>query len=77
MCHSKSGSFSDIHFVRDSGFLDLLEPFDQVMADRGFKIKTDLAVKQCSLSIPPSTAKGRQMVKKDNHDTSEIVNVCI
>ena len=71
------GRSSDIHIVRDSGFLDLLEPFDQVMADRGFKIKTDLALKQCSLSIPPSAAKGSQMVKKDVHDTSNIANVRI
>ena len=69
---------SDIHMVRDSGFLDLLEPFGQVMADRGFKIKTDLALKQCSLSIHPSAAKDNQMVKKrDVHDTSNIANVCI
>ena len=54
-----------------------MEPFDQVMADRGFKIKTDLALKQCSLSIPPSAAKGSQMVKKDVHDTSNIANVRI
>ena len=30
------GRTSDIHIVRDSGFLDMLEPFDQVMVDRGF-----------------------------------------
>ena len=42
------GRSSEIHVVRDSGFLDLLEPFDQVMADRRFKIESDLAIKQCS-----------------------------
>ena len=34
------GRGSDIHIARDSGFLDLLKPFDQARADRGFKIKT-------------------------------------
>ena len=68
---------SNIHIVRDSGFLHLLEPFDQVMADRGFKTKIDLALKQCFLNIPPSAEKGSQMVKKDAHDTSNIVNVRI
>ena len=38
----------DVTIVRESGFLELSEPFDQVMADRGFKIKTDLAAKQCT-----------------------------
>ena len=32
---------SDIYIVRDSGFLGILEPFDQVIADKGFKIKTE------------------------------------
>ena len=71
------GRSSDIHTVRDSGFLNLLEPFDQVMADKGFKIKTDLALKQCYLRISPSAAKRSQNVKKDVHDTSNIANVCI
>lgn len=71
------GRSSDIHIVRDSGFLKLLEPFDQVMADRGFKIKTDLALQQCTLSIPPSAAKGNQMVAKNVTNTSNIANVRI
>ena len=56
------GWASNIHIVRDSGFLGILEPFNQIMADRGFKIKTDLAMKQRTLAIPPSTAKGAQML---------------
>ena len=71
------GRATDIHIVRDSGFLDLLEPFDRVMADRGFKIKTDLAMHQCYLSIPPSAAKGSQMTGSDVRETSRIANVRI
>ena len=41
-------------------FLKILEPYDQIMADRGFKIKTTLAFHQCTLAIPPSGAKGVQ-----------------
>ena len=71
------GRSSDVFIVRDSGFLDLLEPRDQIMADRGFKIKTDLAMRQCSLSIPPSAAKGNQMLARDVKKTSNIANVRI
>ena len=71
------GRASDIHIVRDSGFLGILEPFDQVMADRGFKIKTDLAMKQCSLAIPPSVVKGIQMLSNDVKETSNIANIRI
>ena len=45
------GRSSDIHIVRDSRFLDPLEPFDQVMADRGFKIRNNLALKQLKLKL--------------------------
>ena len=53
------GRCTDVYIVRDSGFLDVLEPYSQVMADRGFKIKTDFAMVRCTLCIPPSAAKGR------------------
>ena len=52
----------DMPIVRDSGFLDMLKPFDQVMADKGFQIKTQLAMRHCQLCIPPSAAKGTQML---------------
>ena len=68
---------SDIHVARDSGFLWLLEPYDQITADCRFKIKTGLALKHSSLSIHPSSAKGNQMVKRDLHATINIVNVQI
>ena len=71
------GRSSDVTIVRDSGFLKLLDPFDQVMADRGFKIKTDLAARQCTLAVPPSAAKGVQMIAKDVQMTSRIANVRI
>ena len=71
------GRASDIFIVRNSGFLDILEPYDQVMADRGFKIKTDLAYKQCTLCIPPSACKGIQMSKEKVQETSNIANVRI
>ena len=47
-----SGCISDKHITRVSGILDLLEPGDQVMADKGFTIEDLLAEKKCSLVIP-------------------------
>ena len=58
-------------------FLKLLEPYDQVMADRGFKIKTDFALHQCSLAIPQSEAAGVQMITEQAKETSTIANVRI
>ena len=47
------------------------------MADRGFKIKTDLALHQRSLAIPPSAAAGVQMTAAQTKETSTIANVRI
>ena len=47
------------------------------MADRGFKTKTNLAVKQCALCIPPSAAKGNQITSSDVKIASNIANVRI
>lgn len=47
------GSISDEEIVKQSGFLDKLEPGDLVMADRGFRIKKLLYEKGVELVIPP------------------------
>ena len=74
---SYGGRASDKHIVRDSGFLDLLEPYDCVMADRGFKMKDDLVMKQCTLAIPQSSAKGNQLTEEDVRETKRIANIRI
>lgn len=60
-----TGRASDKFIVRDSGFYDLLQPYDEVMADRGFKIREDLYIYQCSLTIPPSVRANAQMTPAD------------
>lgn len=47
------GSISDNEIVRQSGFLDKINPKDMVLADRGFLIKEDLMKKKAYLNIPP------------------------
>ena len=48
-----AGSISDKELTRCSGILDLLEPGDSVMADRGFDIQDDLTLRGVRLNIPP------------------------
>ena len=72
------GRATDVHIVRDSGFLDLVEPYDEIMAYRGFKIMEDLVMmKMATLCIPPSKAKSMQMLLSDVRKTSNIANVRI
>ena len=65
---------TDIYIVQDSGFLDILETYDTVMADCGFKIKSDLTFHRCFLA---SAAKGNQMTSSDIRETSKVTNVRI
>ncbi|KAK3095162.1 hypothetical protein FSP39_010913 [Pinctada imbricata] len=71
------GRASDKFITNDCNFLNLLEPYDQVMADRGFKIKEDLMTVQATLAIPPSTVGSLQMCSSAVKDTSKIANVRI
>jgi len=55
------GRTSDRHIVQSSGFLDHLDPGDEVMADRGFKIKVALLLRHATLTIPPFSERRKQM----------------
>ena len=61
--------------VCDSGFLNLIEPFDEIMADRGLKIREELMMKMATLCIPPS--KVHADVPAEVRKTSNIANVRI
>ena len=62
------GRVSDVHLVRESGFLDpnMHQPGDQILADRGFTMKDELAA-VCGVElIVPSFTKGhKQLPTKD------------
>ena len=71
-----SGSVSDREITQKCGFLDLLEPGDDVMADRGFKVRDLLLVKKCTLNIPPSTT-GKPLSRKQVTKTRRIASARI
>ena len=71
------GRATDKYIVQNSGFLQFLQPNDQIMADRGFKIEEMLAFYQCSLAIPPSKCGELQMSKEQVKNTSRIANARI
>ena len=62
------GRASDKFIVMDSKFMNHLDPFDQVMADRDLKIQDDLAMYQATLAIPPSPVGNFQMPSQDVAD---------
>ena len=69
------GRASDVFIVRNSGFLQwmiehwMIEPYDEIMADRGFKIKEDLMMHMATFCIPPSCASSMQLLPRDVRET--------
>ena len=72
-----AGSISDKELTRNSGILDLLEPGDSVMADRGFDIQDDLALLGVRLNIPPFLKGKSQLTEKELVETRRIASIRI
>ena len=73
------GRANDKFITRDSGFYDLLERYDEVMADRGFQVSEDLLLHFCRLVVPPGARVKSQMTKsevKKNKRSSKFANSC-
>ena len=59
------GRASDKFITKDSGFYDLIQRDNVVMADRGFQIQEDLLLHFCILQVPPGARTNTQMTKKE------------
>ena len=71
------GRTSDRHIVVNSGFLNYILPYDQVLADRGFPIREEMLVKQAELVLPPAAKGTTQMASADVRKTKTVANVRI
>lgn len=71
------GRASDVFITRKSGFLELIEPYDAIMADRGFPIQEDLLLRLATLWIPPAAQGKRQMTKSKLGQTKTVANLRI
>lgn len=77
-----SGNVSDRYITENSSFLDNIEPFDEVMADRGFNIGDLLTLRRATLNIPPFThkcpwGKGKRLNASEVTKTRKIANLRI
>ena len=70
-----TGSISDKEITRCCGILDLLEPNDSGMADKGFNIGGMLTRRRVSLNLPPYLSSGGQFSSKEVKETKTIANV--
>ena len=65
------GRVSDKVITLRSGLLDLLEPGDQVMADRGFLIDEAIAARSACLVRPAFTRGHKQMPQQSVEDSRQ------
>ena len=63
--------------MNESGFLDLVDPGDVVLADRGFTINAELLMRYAKLEIPPPSSGWDQQTATDVAKTKKVANARI
>ena len=71
------GRVSDNEITAKSGFYDKIEYSDLVLADRGFTIEEELAVRGASLAIPPFTKNKKQLSQQEVEKARQLSRVRI
>lgn len=72
-----AGSISDKQLTKNSGILDLCEPGDAIMADKGFLIRDLTTPRRIELIIPPFKTKYKRFTKREVEETRRIANLRI
>lgn len=64
---------SDRQITRDSGLLGKLVPGDVVLADRGFNMSDDFAIRGAKLIVPTFT-KGKKQLSREEVENSQMMS---
>ena len=70
-----AGSISEKHITKVSGLLDLLEPGDVVMADKGFLISDLLLPLQCTVVMPHFLSSKQQFTAEQAKHNKALSNL--
>ena len=63
------GRVSDKELTRESGFLNLIDPGDEILANQGFLIEDELAIRGARLTIPAFT-RGKSQLSREEVERS-------
>lgn len=72
-----TGCMSDVEITKLSGILELLEPGDDVMADKGFTLKKVLQEKNVTLNIPAFLSCKKRFTAEEIKETEQIAKLRI
>ena len=70
-----TGCISDVEIVRICGIRDLLEPYDSLMADKGFTVRNFLAEKNIGLNMPAFLGSDTQFTPDEVALNEEIASL--
>lgn len=71
------GRISDKAITKESGYLDLLQPYDHIMADKGFPIQAECEARHVTLHVPPGRRGKAQMLPAHLIKAKRIANLRI
>lgn len=66
------GSISDKEIVKQSGLLGMLQPGDEIMADKGFLIQDELASVGATLTLPVFVRSRKQFSKQESERNKKV-----
>ncbi|XP_057310232.1 uncharacterized protein LOC130648212 [Hydractinia symbiolongicarpus] len=72
-----SGCISDKELTMQSGYLDFVEPYTDVMVDKGFNIADECAARCINIIVPPGKRGQSQMTQADVRKTTKIAKLRI
>ena len=71
------GSISDKQITKQSGYLDMMQPYTELMVDKGFNISNECAAKRIYVVVPPGKRGLSQMLFSEVTKTKKIAKTRI